>query len=120
MSLKEKLDFLRLNKEWKCMCKWEALNEHNDTWRKNGLADLMYSVLEVKEFNDVMTMNGKQSSFTSTGYGIKKKSHVTKLTVDVMLNGNHWSNITCDTNYLPSQEGNSNYNTRRIIKDTSK
>jgi len=102
MSLKEKLDFLRLNKKWKCMCKWEALNEHNDTWRKNGLADLIYSVLEVKDFNEDMIKNVYQSSLAKTGYEIKHKSHVTKLTVDVMLNGNHWSNRMCDMTYFPS------------------
>jgi hypothetical protein len=72
MSLQEKLDFLRINKEWKCMVKWEALDEHESTWKSNGLADLKYSVLETKELDDT-----------------KKAS---KITVDVKLNGSHWSN----------------------------
>ena len=46
MTLTEKLDFLRSNKEWKCQMKWEALKEHEATWKTNGLADLKYTLLE--------------------------------------------------------------------------
>jgi hypothetical protein len=66
------LDFLRSNREWKCMVKWEALEEHETTWKSNGMADLKYSVLETKSLDD------------------SKKS--TKVTVDVKLNGTHWAN----------------------------
>jgi hypothetical protein len=72
MTLPEKLDFLRANREWKCMVKWEALEEHETTWKSNGMADLKYSVLETKSLDD------------------SKKS--TKVTVDVKLNGTHWAN----------------------------
>jgi len=36
MALKEKLSFLRQNRSWKCMVKWEALEEQNATWKTNG------------------------------------------------------------------------------------
>jgi len=72
MTLPEKLDFLRANREWKCMQKWEALEEHESTWKSNGMADLKYSVLETQALDEA------------------KKS--TKATVDVKLNGNHWAN----------------------------
>lgn len=81
MTLKEKLDFLRQNKSWKCMVKWEALEEHDKTWRTNGLADLKYTVL-------------KTTPLDSTG-------KATKLTVDVELNGNHWANDKCGVDYMP-------------------
>ena len=38
MTLEEKLGFLRENKSWKCMVKWEVLKEHEETWKTNGLA----------------------------------------------------------------------------------
>ena len=37
MNLQEKLSFLRGHKTWKCMVKWEALDEHEQTWKENGL-----------------------------------------------------------------------------------
>mmetsp|Transcript_26804 Transcript_26804/g.39659 ORF Transcript_26804/g.39659 Transcript_26804/m.39659 type:complete len:389 (-) Transcript_26804:818-1984(-) len=80
MSLKEKLDFLRANKKWKCMVKWEALDEHEKTWRTNGLSDLSYSVLS-KTTLDAAT------------------DKATKLAVDVKLNGNHWGNDKCGVDY---------------------
>jgi hypothetical protein len=73
MSLTEKLDFLRQHKSWKCMVKWEAAEEHENTWKTNGLADLKYQVLETKPLN--------ADTKTATLY-----------TVDVKLNGSHWSN----------------------------
>lgn len=80
MNLKEKLNFLRQNKEWKCMVKWEALEEHEKNWKTNGLADLKYSVVENTALDD------------------SKKA--TKLTVDVQLN-NHWADEKCAVDYLP-------------------
>jgi hypothetical protein len=41
MNLKNKLDFLRENKVWKCMNKIELLQEHSD-WTQNGLSSLKY------------------------------------------------------------------------------
>lgn len=79
MTLKEKLDFLRDNREWKCMVKWEAAEEHDATWKSNGLADLKYSVLKTEPLDD-----GNKAS---------------KITVDVKLNGNHWSNDKSGVDY---------------------
>jgi len=79
MSLTEKLDFLRSHKEWKCMVKWEAADEHATTWKTNGLADLKYTVLDTQDLDDA-----------------KKSS---KITVDVKLNGNHWSNDKCGVDF---------------------
>ena len=67
-SLEEKLQTLRAHREWKCNVKWEALNEHAATWRRNGLADLDYSLLATEPLGP----------------------HATKYTVDVKLNG-HWT-----------------------------
>jgi hypothetical protein len=82
MSLSEKLDFLRSNKEWKCMVKWEALEEHEATWKTNGLADLKYTLLE------------------TTALDATKKAD--KLTVDVKLNNSHWANEKCGVDYMGS------------------
>ena len=79
MSLSEKLDFLRENKAWKCMVKWEALEEHEATWKTNGLANLKYKVLDTTRLND----------------------QATKVTVDVLLN-NHWADEKAGVDYLPS------------------
>lgn len=80
MSLSDKLDFLRQNREWKCMVKWEALEEHEKTWKTNGMADLQYKVLETTSLDD------------------KNKS--SKITVDVQLNGDHWSNEKAAMDYM--------------------
>ena len=42
MNLDEKLKFLREHREWKCPNKWELLNEHDSSWRENGLANLTF------------------------------------------------------------------------------
>ena len=86
MTLQDKLSFLKQNKEWKCMVKWEALDEHKSTWRTNGLADLSY---DIKKYGKLDKDDNGESK-------------VTLLTVDVKLNGNHWSNEKCGVEYLPS------------------
>jgi hypothetical protein len=80
MTLTEKLNFLRDNKEWKCMCKWEALEEHEKNWKTNGLADLKYKVLKTTPLDET-----------------KKAS---KLTVDILLN-DHWADMMSAVDYLP-------------------
>jgi hypothetical protein len=84
MSLQQKLTFLKQHREWKCMVKWEALEEHKATWKQNGLADLSYTVLETKPLDtkDIM------------------KCKATKITVDVKLNGSHWANDKCSVDYV--------------------
>mmetsp|Transcript_12238 Transcript_12238/g.25933 ORF Transcript_12238/g.25933 Transcript_12238/m.25933 type:complete len:413 (+) Transcript_12238:72-1310(+) len=72
MNLQEKLNFLRSNKEWKCMVKWEALEEHEATWRTNGLADLRYKVLKTEILGNEEDVELAKAK---------------KVTVDVMLNG---------------------------------
>jgi hypothetical protein len=42
MNLKNKLDFLREHKVWKCMNKTEVLEEHSSSWMQNGLNSLKY------------------------------------------------------------------------------
>lgn len=73
MTLTEKLDFLRSNKAWKNNVKWELNDEHEKTWKTNGLADLKYSVLKTTELED-------------------GNHHASKISVDVKLNGSHWTN----------------------------
>ena len=66
------------------MVKWEALEEHDKTWKTNGLVDLKYKILAETPLDD------------------HKKS--TKLTVDVMLNGSHWANEKCGLDYMPPND----------------
>ena len=87
MNLKEKLDFLRGHKEWKCNVKWECLNEHQTTWKNNGLTDLKYEVLNTAD------LDGERKE------GVEYSSRATKVTVDVLLNGNHWANEKCGIEY---------------------
>lgn len=42
MNLKNKLQFLRDHKIWKCMNKTEVLEEHSSSWMRNGLSSLDY------------------------------------------------------------------------------
>jgi hypothetical protein len=82
MTITEKMEFLRQHKEWKCMVKWELKDEHESTWKTNGLADLKYTVL------------------SQTPLDPNNKS--TKITVDVKLNGNnHWTNEKAKLDYVP-------------------
>lgn len=81
MDLKEKLQFLRDNRTWKCMTKWESLDEHATTWKVNGLADLKYKVLS----NKFMDETNKAS----------------KVSTDILLNGSHWSNEKSGLEYMP-------------------
>jgi hypothetical protein len=74
MDLTKKLNFLCQHKEWKCMVKWEALEEHETTWKTYGMANLSYKVLE--------TMSLDKSTSKQQG------SKATKLTVNIKLNGN--------------------------------
>ena len=85
MDLTTKLGFLKENKSWKCMVKWEALEEHEKTWKTNGLADLSYDIKNISRLDK-----------DDDG-----ESKVTKLTTDVKLNGNHWANERCAVDYLP-------------------
>jgi hypothetical protein len=80
MTLTEKLDFLRANKKWKCMVKWELADEHEKTWKTNGLADLKYTVLNTQELDDT--------------------KHSSKITVDVRLNADHWTNEKAGAEFM--------------------
>ena len=64
MSINEKMNFLKQHQEWKCMVKWELKDEHESTWQ--------YAVLSETPLDD--------------------SNKATKITVDVKLNGNHWTN----------------------------
>lgn len=83
MSLTEKLEFLRQHKEWKCQEKWEALEEHDKTWKINGLNNLKYALVESQLMDST--------------------SRATKATVDVQLNGDHWSNEKAGVDYAPKK-----------------
>lgn len=83
MDIQTKMNFLRQHKTWKCMVKWELKDEHETTWKQNGLADLKYKVLE------------------ETSLGV----NATKITVDVGLNGTHWTNEKAGVDYMPPKDG---------------
>jgi len=72
MDINEKMEFLRQHKDWKCQVKWEMKDEHAATWKTNGLVDLKYSLQKETPLD--------------------KDGKATKLTVEVKLNGNHWTN----------------------------
>ncbi|EWM21309.1 beta- -galactosyltransferase 3 [Nannochloropsis gaditana] len=80
VSLEEKLQALRRNREWKCNVKWEALGEHAETWRQNGLKDLRYEVMGREELEGEVGGGG---------------GRITKLTVDVRENG-HWTDTVVE------------------------
>lgn len=79
MNIEEKMAFLRKNRDWKCMVKWELLEEHEKTWKTNGLADLNYKVIQTDSLDP------------------KNKS--SKITVDVKLNAGHWGNDKAGIDY---------------------
>ncbi len=102
-TLEAKLQTLRAHREWKCNVKWEALNEHGATWRKNGLADLDYEVrTKGRRVACVCLLAYGHivwSSLTLLGWYHPHAQvlatealgpHATKYTVDVKLNG-HWT-----------------------------
>jgi hypothetical protein len=80
MDINQKMAFLKQNRDWKCMVKWELLKEHEKTWKTNGLSDLRYAVL-------------KQSP-------LDEKNKSTKISVDVKLNGDHWGNDKAGIDYV--------------------
>ena len=77
MTLEEKLQFLKrqqsgkTDNKWKCMVKTDLLQEHDATWKQNGLSDLTYSV------------NFSDKSLHPSGLA-------SRVNVDLPLNG-HWS-----------------------------
>jgi hypothetical protein len=68
------------------MSKWEALEEHEKTWRSNGLSDLSYSILDTKDL-DSERRNAD-------------RSRATLVSVDVKLNGTHWTNEKCGIDFI--------------------
>lgn len=68
------------------MNKWEALEEHEKTWKVNGLSDLSYSIL-------------RTSDLDSARRNIDR-SRATLVSVDVKLNGNHWTNEKCGIDFV--------------------
>ena len=72
MNLQQKLAVLKQHQLWKCMNRYELKDEHEATWRSNGLMDLSYELLQRTELD----------RFCS------------KVTVDVQLNS-HWSDSKC-------------------------
>ena len=98
MNITEKMSFLRSNKVWKCNVKWEALDEHQTTWRTNGLADLDFKILAMTELDKEWNKaNNTTTDNSSNGGGNSKiRSRAKRVTIDVKLNGNHWSNNKCN------------------------
>jgi len=95
MDLKEKLSFLRQNRSWKCMVKWEALEEHEKTWKTNGLRNLTYGIKQKVDLDKV-----KSSAAAAAAAAKNHVSRATKVIVDVQLNPNHWANDKCGMEYM--------------------
>lgn len=99
MNLQQKLAVLKQHKLWKCMNRYELKSEHEITWKRNGLMDLSYEVLQRTELD----------RFCS------------KVTVDVQLNG-HWSDGMCGVDdeqmMMPSNQSTSN-NRKRPLQHSS-
>mgnify|MGYP003865582359 CR=1 FL=1 len=83
LSLDEKLGMLRENRSWKNAVKWETADEHERTWRTNGLADLEYEHIETVDLEPL--------------------GRATKSAVDVQPNGDHWTNDRARVDYLPQR-----------------
>ena len=81
MTLQEKLAFLKKNREWKCMVKWEALDEHETTWKTNGMNNLNYKILKTEFMDDT--------------------HKASRITTDVQLNpNNHWANAKAGVDFM--------------------
>ena len=81
MSLDQKITYLRGHHEWKCQKKRELLGEHKDTWKINGLHDLgdvNKMIIHIQVLNN----------------------YCEKITVNIGLNGNHWSNNECSLDFV--------------------
>ena len=74
------------------MVKWENLKEHDTTWRENGLKDLVYEI--------VGNVEGKEAIFGGDGILPGEENRVCRMTVDVKLNNNHWSNAKSGVDYI--------------------
>lgn len=85
MDISTKMDFLRKHKTWKCMVKWELKDEHETTWKTNGLADLKYKIVKTEQLGN--------------------SPHATKITVDLGTNGDHWTNEKAGVDYMPPKNG---------------
>jgi hypothetical protein len=77
MGLQEKLNFLKDNQAVKCMQKTELLEEHETTWGSNGLRSF-------KLRNEFHVQNCEYLSVFCV-----------KVTVELELNGGHWSDNLC-------------------------
>jgi len=96
MDLHEKLSFLRRNKKWKCMVKWEAMAEHATTWKTNGLSNLSYQILKKVDLD-----KEKKGKSPSTATAVSQHvSRATNVNVDVKLNKDHWANDKCGMDYM--------------------
>ena len=76
MNLKEKVDFLKERELLKCMNRKELLDEHQETWQKNGITSFRqkceFHLIEKIQLND----------------------YAVKYTVELELN-DHWSDSRC-------------------------
>ena len=97
MDLKEKLSFLRKNRSWKCMVKWEALEEHEKTWKINGLKHLSYKTIQKVDLDKEPKRKSSAPEATAVS---QHASRATRVIVDVQLNGNHWANDKCGMEYM--------------------
>lgn len=78
MDLDTKLTYLRENQLLKCNNKKELLDEHDTTWRSNGLT--AFRSAEPQFFMEALEY---LSDFC------------VKITVELTLNGGHWSDQRC-------------------------
>ena len=111
MNLKNKLQFLRDHKIWKCMNKTEVLEEHSSSWMKNGLSSLCYRgriffhyLFFLIFFHLFHTHLNSCLLFLSFHFNIFNiftellstvlSDVAVKVTVDVCLN-KHWTDLVC-------------------------
>jgi hypothetical protein len=80
-SIRDKIKLLQKHNNWRNPCLLGLIFEHFYTWKYNGLSDL-YSSTKIISTNPIPTLALDPQS----------NSKVTKITINLGLNNNHWTN----------------------------
>jgi len=99
MTIDQKMTHLKANSHWKCMNKWELLEEHTSSWSKNGLSNLNYQIIHQDDSFSLTQSSSNSNSSSSNNNSSTHVSFSTKIQVNIRLNEPfHWTNLRCDIN----------------------